>query len=79
MDDRFLTDLELAQRLPVGLTKNSVRNLRVAGKIPFLKLGYRTFRYNLDAVVAALNRFEIKAISGRPLDGGARQKKGKAR
>jgi len=45
-----------------------VRTLRsfVAGKkIPFLKLGHRTVRFDVSRVEATLQRFEIPAIKAK--------------
>ncbi len=42
----------LAEHLGVPL--GHVRRLSAAGRIPRIKIGYRTIRYDLDAVLAAL-------------------------
>jgi hypothetical protein len=59
---RLLTDYELAAKLGTGFTPRNIAELRRAKKIPVISLGYRTKRYDLNAVLAALRRREIKAI-----------------
>ncbi len=51
--DRPLTTNELAERLTV--TPRTLQNWRDAGKIPFLRITARSFRYDWDQVVRALN------------------------
>jgi len=58
---KLLTDQELADAL--GLTAHMVLRLRRVKKIPAVKLGYRTFRYRLESVEAALSKMEVKAIN----------------
>ena len=56
---KLLTNEELAPAL--GFEKvGTVDRLRRKGVIPYIKLGYRTLRYNLEAVEAALLRLEVK-------------------
>jgi hypothetical protein len=52
---------ELSQRLDANITPRSIALWRRSGKIPYVKLGYRTLRYDLDKVLAALTKREIKA------------------
>jgi hypothetical protein len=59
---RLLTDYELAAKLGTGFTPRNIAELRRAGKIPHISLGYRFKRYDLNAVLAALSKREIKAI-----------------
>jgi excisionase family DNA binding protein len=47
-----------------GLAVRTLRTLTAARKIPYLKIGYRTVRFDLEKVDKALERFEVKAISG---------------
>jgi hypothetical protein len=54
---------ELSKRLDGEFTTGSVAMLRRSGKIPYVKLGYRTLRYDLDKVLAALAKREVKAFS----------------
>jgi hypothetical protein len=65
MQKQLLTDEELAGELGTGFKRRTIASLRRAGKIPYQRIGYRTLRYNLDAVLAALSRLEVKAVSGR--------------
>ena len=58
----LLTAEELAKALPLP-SANSVNNLRRKRVLPALKLGYRTFRYDLERCRAAISKREIKAIS----------------
>ena len=62
MQTKLLTDRELAVELGTGFKPRTIASLRRAGKIPFVKIGYRTLRYDLDAVMAALSKREIKAV-----------------
>lgn len=56
----YLNKLELAERL--GTTKRGVEELMQRRKIPFMKLGHRTVRFNWAAVEKAVSRFEYKAV-----------------
>jgi len=47
-----LTTTELAQTFSV--TERTIQNWRNAGKIPFLRITARCFRYDLDQVARAL-------------------------
>jgi hypothetical protein len=63
MQKKLLTDEELVAEIKVtGFTPRSIAGLRRAGKIPFVKIGYRTLRYDPDAVLAALGRLEVKLV-----------------
>jgi predicted DNA-binding transcriptional regulator AlpA len=66
MADKLLTAVQLAGAL--GLTESAVIRLRKQRKIPAVKLGYRTFRFRLPSVEAALGKLELKAISARTRD-----------
>jgi hypothetical protein len=59
---KFLTDEELAAELGSKFTPRTIATLRRAGKIPVIKLGYRSLVYDLDKVLAALSKREIKAV-----------------
>jgi hypothetical protein len=48
--------------LSAGFTERSIAAKRHARQIPFVKIGYRTIRYDFDKVLAALTRNEVKAI-----------------
>jgi predicted site-specific integrase-resolvase len=66
MNDKLLTDDQLASRLDTpGVTKRTIVSWRRAGLIPFIKLGYRTYRYDLERVLTALGRREVKAVATR--------------
>ena len=65
MQRKLLTDEELATELGSGFKKRTIATLRRAGKIPVVKIGYRTLRYNLDAVLDALSKREVKAVHTR--------------
>ena len=56
----LLTREELAPALSVS--PRVVDALKRRGKIPYLKIGRRVVRYDLNSVLAALNKYEVKAI-----------------
>jgi hypothetical protein len=60
INDRTLAR-ELSERLEAHVTVASIGLWRRAGKIPYVKLGYRTLRYDLDKVLAALTKREVRA------------------
>jgi hypothetical protein len=62
---KLLTDEELAAALGTGFTPRSIATLRRAGKINYIRIGYRTIRYNLQSVLASLGRREVKAVGTR--------------
>ncbi len=49
----------------IGLDVRTIRTLTQHRKIPVISLGYKTKRYDLAKVRAALERFEIKEIGAR--------------
>jgi hypothetical protein len=51
---------EESLRSVVPLTPRKIRTLRRTGLIPAVKVDRRTFLYNPEKVVAALERLEIK-------------------
>jgi len=57
----LLNEQELADYLKVTVLK--LRKLRYAGKIPYIKLGNKSVRFRLSAVLAALEKMERKAVS----------------
>lgn len=57
---RFLNKSEVAEAL--GLTKRGVEEMMRRRKIPFLKLGHRTVRFDWEAVEKAVARLEYKAV-----------------
>jgi hypothetical protein len=44
-----------------GLKERQIRTFYQNGLIPFIKLGHRTILFDADKVIAALERFEVKA------------------
>ncbi|MCX6968080.1 MAG: excisionase family DNA-binding protein [Verrucomicrobia bacterium] len=56
----YLNKLEVAERL--GTTKRGVEEMMRRRKIPFLKLGHRTVRFDWTAVEKAVARLEYKAV-----------------
>jgi hypothetical protein len=61
LNERLLTDEQLARKLGYGFTPRSVNRMRRALQIPVVRIGYRTLRYSLDDVIAALHRRTITA------------------
>jgi hypothetical protein len=59
-DLRLRSDIEVCEE--IGLSVHRFRRMRRKGLIPYLKLGYRTFRYDPIEVRAALNRLRVKAV-----------------
>ena len=63
---RLLTDKELVPVLNRALSTHysikSIVNMRHAKRIPYVRLGYRTLRYDVGKVLAALTRNEVQAI-----------------
>jgi hypothetical protein len=43
----------------VPLTLRQLKRLRAQRRLPFLKLGHRSYLYDLDRVIAALRKLEI--------------------
>src|SRR5947207_2650389 len=46
----------------IGIPVRTIRSLMQARRIPFLKLGRRTLYFDVEKVLDALDRFEVKAI-----------------
>jgi hypothetical protein len=61
LNPRLLTDEQIARKLGHGFTANSINRMRRARQIPVVRIGYRTLRYSLEDVIAALHRRTIKA------------------
>ena len=63
---KLVTDEDLVQAVNQALSTNynvrSITTLRQARKIPYTRLGYRTLRYDVDKVLHALTRNEVKAM-----------------
>lgn len=49
----------------IGCPEPQINRLRRERKIPAIKLGYRTFKYDLPRVLAALERLEISEIGAK--------------
>ena len=58
--ESLLTKKELAAYL--GVSVRGVEGLMAARKIPYYSLGYRTVRFDLDKVLAAMDRFQVKPL-----------------
>jgi excisionase family DNA binding protein len=62
MHEKLLTINELSAQS--GLPVRTIRTLQARGVIPFLKLGFRTIRFQPTKVERALQRREVKAKNG---------------
>jgi hypothetical protein len=54
-------DQHLADAMGTNLSK--IRTLRLKRLIPFIKVGHKSIIYNLDKVLAALERLEVKPVT----------------
>ena len=54
-----LLDIKSLSEL-IGLPQRTIRSMVQNRKIPFLKLGHRTMRFDEDKVRRALDRFEVR-------------------
>lgn len=63
-DDDILTKEELRVRLNLPSTR-MVDELVKKRKIPCLKWGHRTVRFQLSKVLDALSKFEVKAVGSK--------------
>jgi hypothetical protein len=54
----LISEAELQKTLPI--TKRKINKLRLTGQIPFVRIDRRTRLYDVEKVVAALERLEIK-------------------
>jgi predicted DNA-binding transcriptional regulator AlpA len=61
-DDSLLTKKQLSIKLGLTSTRG-VDELMKRRKIPCVKLGHRTVRFKLDAVMAAIERLTIKEVA----------------
>jgi hypothetical protein len=59
--DKFLTKEQIREHLNLPSTR-MVDELVRKRKIPVIRLGHRTVRFDLAKVVAALERLELKAL-----------------
>ena len=62
-DEKLLTKAELKDAVPFQ-SERQVDTLARKRKIPFVKLGYRTHRFQLSKVRAALEKLTVKEIGG---------------
>jgi hypothetical protein len=60
-DLRLRTDIEVCREL--NLSIHRFRRMRQRHLIPFIKLGYRSFRYDPVDVRNALNKLKVKAVA----------------
>ena len=60
-ENRLLNIKDLAAAIPMPV--RTVQTLKDQRKIPFLRIGRRTIRYELSKVIEALQKFEVKAVS----------------
>jgi len=63
LDIKGLSECLGADAFPVRM----IRSLKDAGKIPYLKLGHRTLRFNAEKVLKALERFEVREVGRRKI------------
>jgi hypothetical protein len=60
VSDRTLAQ-QLSERLDATITVGAIARWRRSGRIPYHKLGYRTLRYDVQKVLDALSKREVKA------------------
>jgi len=58
MTSTIVNEKGLLEVLP-ALTRRQLRKLRSERKLPFLRLGHRSFLYDTDRVVEALRKLEV--------------------
>jgi hypothetical protein len=46
----------------IGIAPRTLRSLYLARKIPFIKTGHRTLLFDPEKVLAALEKFEVRAV-----------------
>lgn len=63
----LLTKQELAFALNLPSTR-MVDEMMRKGRIPFLRMGHRTVRFNMKRVLDALSRLEVRAVGEGPVD-----------
>lgn len=59
---RLITTSELASRL--GVTSDTIRKWTRDGRIPCLRVGQKTLRFDADAVMAVLEANDSRATEG---------------
>jgi hypothetical protein len=60
-DGKLLTEEQLAKALETSVY--NVRHLRHRKKIPFIRLGHRSIRFDLIKVRKALERYEVEEVA----------------
>jgi hypothetical protein len=63
--DKLVSIEKLSEHPSIGLPARTLRSLWHAGKIPGIRLGHRTVVFDPGKVRAALDKFEVKAVSSR--------------
>jgi len=58
MPNVIVNEKGLLEVLP-ALTRRQLRKLRSQRKVPFLRIGHRSFLYDVEHVVMALHRLEV--------------------
>jgi hypothetical protein len=58
MDHPIVNEKELLSTIP-ALTRRQLRKLRGERKLPFLRLGHRSFLYEPTRVIEALRKLEV--------------------
>jgi predicted site-specific integrase-resolvase len=53
----------------------TIERWRKEGLIPFFKLGYRTYRYDFESVMAALSRLKVQPVGGSAKATGATRRR----
>jgi hypothetical protein len=61
MSTHVLDIHELSAAIPMPV--RTIQSLKDARKIPGLKIGHRSVRYELEMVLATLQKFEVKAVA----------------
>jgi len=60
MNSSIVNEKELLQLIP-ALTRRQLHKLRSQNRLPYLKLGHRSYLYDCDRVVEALKRLEVNS------------------
>jgi hypothetical protein len=58
MDTSIVSEKQLLENIP-ALTRRQLRKLRAQRKVPFLRIGHRSFLYEPDRVIEALKKLEV--------------------
>jgi hypothetical protein len=60
MSNSIVNEKELLEILP-ALTRRQLRKLRSQNRLPYLKLGHRSFLYDPERVLEALRALEVNS------------------